>query len=1134
VNRLSILVCQVAALVLVASLTPTPTLAQAASARATGATSRRAQQAPIAPLAAPYDSAAFAALKWREIGPYRGGRSVAVAGSASRPWEYYFGTTGGGVFKSVDGGMSWAPVTDKYFGGAIGAIGISESNPDVVYVGTGEYPVRGNVSHGDGVFKSTDAGKTWTYLGLKETQQISRVKVNPSNPDIVYVGALGNLYKPTAERGVYKSTDGGKTFRKVLFRNDSTGVTDLVFDPKDPNVLYAALWQVYRKPWMLSSGGAGGGLFRSTDGGENWTELTKNTGLPKGLWGNVGVTVSPAKTSRVWAIIEADSGGVFRSDDAGRTWTKVNEERKLRQRAWYYTRIFADPKDTNAVYVLNVGFHKSTDGGKTYKGIAVPHGDNHDLWIAPNDPMRMIEGNDGSANVSFNGGKTWTEQDVATAQFYHVTTTNHFPYYVCGAQQDNSTLCGPSRWPGGIDISTWADAGGGESGYIAADPLNPNVTYAGSYGGLLTRRERLSGLETNVSPWPLNPMGHSSEDIRYRFQWTFPIMFSPHNPRKLYAAGSQLFMSTDEGQSWTIISPPLVRADPKTMGPSGGPITKDQTGVETYATIFALAESPVTAGVLWTGSDDGIVSVSRDAGKTWKDVTPKDLPEFARISQIDASRFGVGIAYVAANNYAMADKQPYLFKTTDYGATWRRIDNGIDREEFTRVVREDPEKRGLLYAGTERGAWVSFDDGANWQRLQLNLPKVPIHDLIVRDGDIILATHGRSFYILDDLSALRQMTPQVVAEKQHLFRPRDTYRIQWGGGFPGGGGDASGHPSGKNPPDGAIVYYHLKDANQEIGLDFLDAGGKVIRSFSSRQDSATAADSVAKAAKAKTREDSLLAAGLSKDSVAKLLAPKPGEEDQPDFEEIFLRGPKPPRVPNKAGLNQFAWNLRYPDASRFEGLVMWAATVQGPVAPPRTYAVRLNVNGEAAGTQTFKVLKDPRTKATPADLAEQFRFLIAVRDRVTDANDAVKTIRNVKYQIDDRIKQATAKPEFVRRITDEGTALREKLSGVEGEIYQVRNQSSQDPLNYPIRLNNKIAALLGVAGSAEGRPTKQTYTVFDTLSKELEVQLVKMRQAMAQDLPRLNSLLKQAGIDEIKPSTTELKKPDTIAERGRR
>jgi hypothetical protein len=628
----------------------------------------------------------------------------------------------------------------------------------------------------------------------------------------------------------------------------------------------------------------------------------------------------------------------------------------------------------------------------------------------------------------------------------------------------------------------------------------------------------------------MNPMGHSSEDIRYRFQWTFPIMFSPHNPRKLYAAGSQLFVTTDEGQSWTIISPPLVRADPKTMGPSGGPITRDQTGVETYATIFALAESPVTAGVLWTGSDDGIVSVSRDAGKTWKNVTPKDLPEFARISQVDASRFGAGTAYVAANRYALADKQPYLYKTTDYGATWRRIDNGIDREEFTRVVREDPEKRGLLYAGTERGVWMSFDDGANWQRLQLNLPKVPIHDLVVREGDIVLATHGRSFYILDDLSALRQMTPQAVAAKQHLFKPRDAYRIQWGGGF--FGGDVSGHPSGKNPPDGAIVYYHLKDANREVVLDFLDAKGKVIRSFTSKQDSAAAADSVRKMQQAKTREDSLLAAGLPKDSVTKLLAPKPDEEDEPDFEQIFLRGPKQPRVPNKAGLNQFAWNLRYPDASRFEGMVMWAAGVQGPVAPPGTYAVRLNVNGEAAGTQTFKVLKDPRTKATPADLAEQFRFLIAVRDRVTDANDAVKTIRNVKSQIDDRIKQAAAKPQLARQITDEGTSLKQTLTGVEGEIYQVRNQSSQDPLNYPIRLNNKIAALLGVAGSAESRPTKQSYTVFDTLSKELDVQLVRMRQAFSQQLPRLNGLLKEAGLDEIKPSTMELKKPDTVAGRG--
>jgi photosystem II stability/assembly factor-like uncharacterized protein len=1100
-------------------------IAGAQQTPSTGGTRAPARTAAVPFAPASFDSAAFGGLKYREIGPYRGGRSVAVAGSASRPLEYWMGTTGGGVFKTTDAGMTWQPVTDKYFGGTIGAIGVAESNPDVVYVGTGEYPIRGNNSHGDGVFKTTDGGKTWTFLGLKETQQISRVKVHPTNPDVVWVGAQGKVFAPNAERGVYKTTDGGKSWRKVLFRNDSTGITDLVLDPTNPNVLYAAFWQVYRTPWKLWSGGPGGGLFKSTNGGETWTEITRNQGLPKGIWGNVGITVSQANPNRVWAIIEADSGGVYRSEDAGRSWSYVNSERKLRQRAWYYTRIFADPKDVNTVWVLNVGLHRSTDGGKTYKTVGVPHSDNHDFWIAPNDPNRIINGNDGGANVTFNGGKVWTAQDYATAQFYHVTTTNHFPYYVCGAQQDNSTLCGPSRWPGGIGMGEWKDAGGGESGYIAAKPNDPSVTFAGSYGGLLTRMDRRTAVERNVSPWPLNPMGHSSEDIRYRFQWTFPIVFSPHDPNRLYATGSNVYVSTTEGESWQMISPALVRADPRTMGPSGGPITLDQTGVETYATIFAFAESPVRAGVLWAGSDDGVVHVSQDAGRTWQNVTPKDIPEFARMSLIDPSPYAAGAAYLAANRYQMDDKQPYLYRTTDYGRTWTRIDNGIDREQFTRAIRADPVRRGLLYAGTERGVWVSFDDGGSWQSLQLNLPKVPVHDLAIKEGDLVVGTHGRSFYILDDLSALRQMTPQVAQKPAHLFKPRDAHRIDWGGGFFGAGNAAVGEPAGANPPSGAIVYYHLAKANQEVTLEFLDGAGKLIKRFTSAQDSATAADSVAKARAAKTREDSLLAAGLSKDSVAKLLAP--GPEAEVDFEETFTRPPKPPRVANKAGLNSFAWNLRYPDASRFDGMILWAANVTGPIAPPGSYAARLTVDGQPQ-TQQLRILKDPRTRATPADVQAQFQTLLAIRDRVSEANDAVKLIRNVKSQIEDRTKQAAAKPDVARAVAEQGSALAGALSAVEGEVYQVRNQSSQDPLNYPIKLNNKLAALLGVVGSSEGRPQRQSLVVFDTLSKELAVQLDRMRRALDTQLPKLNAALRGAGIPEIEVP----KKGEVIANRA--
>jgi photosystem II stability/assembly factor-like uncharacterized protein len=1080
-----------------------------------------AQRVPLpgrgAPLptsaATTYDTTAFAALRWREIGPFRGGRSVAVAGSSKRPYEYYFGTTGGGVFKTTDGGVTWAPVTDKYFGGTIGAIGISESNPDIVYVGAGEYPIRGNVSHGDGVWRTSDGGKTWTSLGLLDTRQISRVRVNPTNPDIVYVGAQGHVFGPNAERGVFKTIDGGKTWRKILYRNDSTGITDLVLDPNNPEIIYAAFWQAWRTPWQLVSGGAGSGIFKSTDGGEHWTELTRNPGLPQGVIGNIGLAVSPSNSNRIWAIVEADSGGVFRSSDGGATWTRTNSDRRLRQRAWYYTRIFADPKDENSIYVLNTGMYRSTDGGKTFRGIQVPHGDNHDLWIAPNDPQRMIESNDGGANVSFNGGKAWTEQDQATAQFYHVVTTNHFPYRVCGAQQDNSTLCGPSRANGGISIDEWYDVGGGESGYIAVRPDSPDVVFAGSYGGLLTHKDIKTGFERDVNPWPNNPMGHDAADAKYRFQWTYPIVISPHNPSRMYVGSSVIFQSDDEGQSYKVISPDLTRHDPRTLGASGGPITKDQTSVEYYATVFTIAESPRTAGVIWAGSDDGLVNITRDGGKTWKNVTPAGLPEWARISMIDASSFATGTAYVAANRYQLDDMKPYLYKTNDYGEHWTAITNGIPATEFTRVVREDPEKAGLLYAGTERGVWVSFDDGASWQSLRRNLPIVPVHDLAIKEGDLIAATHGRSFWILDDLSALRQLTPSVPREPAHLFKPRKVYRAGFGGG--GGNGAAGGHPSGANPPSGAVIYYSLAQPRQLVTLDFLDPQGKVIRSFTSQQDPTVAADSIRADSIRTARNDSLRRAGLAPDTTTRSEAR--GEESPGD--EGPIRRPPPPRVANKAGLNMFAWNLRYPDASVFQNMIMWAGNVAGPAVLPGTYTVRMSVNGRQY-TQPFTVVRDPRVTASDADLREQFDLLMRIRDKTSQANDAVRTIRNLKAQLADRAQKITGPR--AATFTQLARDLSARLSVVEGEIYQVKNQSSQDPLNYPIKLNNKIAALAGVVGGVDARPTSQSYTVFTDLSSQLDRQLQAMRGALIV-LPAINGALKEAGLPAIVPSTEELK-----------
>jgi photosystem II stability/assembly factor-like uncharacterized protein len=1087
--------------------------------------------------AAPLDTAAVGSLRWRELGPFRGGRSAAVAGSVARPMEYWMGTTGAGVFKTTDGGQSWASMTDKYFGGTIGAIAVVPGNPDIVYVGGGEAPIRGNVSYGEGVWKTTDAGKTWTSLGLKATRHISRVRIDPTNPDVVYVAAEGNVWGPTPDRGVYRTRDGGRNWTKVLFRNDSTGVSDLAMDPRDPRVLYAAFWQAGRTPWTLVSGGEGSGIFKTTDGGDHWTEITRNPGLPTGLLGNIAVTVSPVNSNRVFALIEADSGGVYRSDDAGRTWQHINRDRALRQRAWYYTKIHADPTDSNVVYVNNVNFMKSTDGGRKFTPVrGIPHGDSHDFWIAANDDKRMIEGDDGGASVSTDGGKTWTDQDFATAQFYHVTTTTHFPYHVCGAQQDNSTLCGPSRKAGGIDASDWEEAGGGESGYIATRPDKPDITYAGSYGALITRKDMRTGLTRNINPAPDNPMGHSAEDLKYRFQWTFPIVVSPWNPNVLYATSQYVHRTTNEGQSWAVISPDLSRSDPKTLGPSGGPITKDQTSVEYYGVVFAFAESPKQKGVLWAGSDDGLVHVSRDDGHSWQNVTPKDMAIYTRVSIIEPSRFDAGTAYIAANRYQLNDMRPYLWKTTDFGRNWTRIDAGIDSTEFTRVIREDPERRGLLYVGTERGVWMSPNDGAGWQRLQLNLPPVPVHDLTIKEGDLIAATHGRSFWVIDDLSPLRQLSASVTSSQAHLFTPRDAYRVSFAGR--GRGAAAAGpnagpavHPVATSPSGGPVVHYWLKRAGREVRLDFLDARGSVIRSFTSRQDSATAADSVTRAGRSRARIDSLAAGGITRDSAERMVRrradaasaePAAGGDD----EDGSIRVPPPPRVANKAGINSFNWNMRYPDASSFQGLIMWAAGTQGPTAPPGTYQVRMYVDGALIGTERFALKKDPRSDATPADLAAQFAFLTQVRDRTTQANDAVKTIRFVKAQLTDREGKLTGAPLATLRTL--GAPFIAGLSTVEDSLYQTKNQSGQDPLNYPIRLNNKIAALGGVAGSGEFRPTDQTLTVFHDLSAQLDTELARMKHLMDGTLPSINQVLRANKQPEIVPAAKEVPKPTLV------
>jgi photosystem II stability/assembly factor-like uncharacterized protein len=1051
-----------------------------------------------------YDSTVFAGLTWREIGIFRGGRTVAVAGSAARPREYWIGTTGGGVFKSTDGGDTWTAAADKYFGGTIGAFGVSASNPDIVYVGSGEFPIRGNVSRGDGVFKTTDGGKTWTALGLAGTRQIARVRVHPTNPDIVYVAAQGDPFGPSADRGVYKSTDGGKTWNKVLFRNDSTGASDLILDPSNPDVLYATLWQTRRRPWTLTSGGAGSGIFKSTDAGAHWTELTHNPGLPTGMLGNMGITVSPVKPARVWALIEADSGGVYRSDDGGATWSWINHDHKLRVRAWYYMKIHADPKDSNEIYATNVIFYRSKDGGRTFQQINVLHGDTHDLWIAPNDPDRMIMGDDGGATVSINGGTTWSDQDFATAQFYHVATTNHFPYRVCGAQQDNSGVCGPSRWPGGIDRSQWYDVSG-ESGFIQARPDTPDVTFGGDNSGFLIRIDHRTNTGQIVNPWPDAPDGHPASEGKYRFQWTAPLLISPHDPNTMYIGGNVLFKTTNEGKSWTAVSPDLTRHDPATLGPSGGPITLDQTTAEYYATIFALAESPLVKGLIWVGSDDGLIHLTRDGGLHWANVTPAGFGDFTRVSIIEPSHYAPGTAYVAANRYQMQDEAPYIYKTTDYGKTWTKLVTGIPATEFARSVREDPVRRGLLFASTERGVYVSFSDGAQWQSLRRNLPIVPVHDLVIKDGDLIAATHGRSFWILDDISPLEQLADSTLAASGDLYRPRSPYRLDWGqsGGF----GDNPAHPVGKNPPSGAVIYYSLKTANQTITLDVLDSAGAVIRSFSSAQDSLTRADSLAGEASKKARTDSLHQAGITDSTkVDSILGDTLKDDDKP-----WPHRPAPePRLPNKAGLNRFAWSLRYPGARSFWGIRDIAT--DGPMALPGRYRLRLHVGNETY-VQPLVVRPDPRGHATPAALAQQFRLLRQIRDTVNAATSTIVALRNARAQLDDRI------PKLSGEAATRAQALRDRLWAAEDSLYQGRLQDIEDELIYAGRPVERISSLSGMAESADGRPPQQVYDVFAMFAPALQKELQAAHDALG--------AVSGAGLS-ITPGTVELRKPAPV------
>jgi len=1081
------------------------------------------QTQPTRETGLPLRPAAVHTMRWRCIGPHRGGRVVAVAGDPSDPAVFYFGACAGGVWKTTDGGQYWRNVSDGFFTtAAVGAIAVSESDPNVIYVGTGETCIRGNVSHGDGVYKSTDGGKTWTNVGLRDTRHIGKIRIHPQNPDIVYVAALGHAFGPNEERGVFRSTDGGKTWEKVLYRSPNTGAVDLSMDPNNPRILYATMWQARRTFWSLSSGGPECGIFKSTDGGDTWVDISRNEGLPKGILGKIGVAVSPAQPDRVYAIVEAEDGALFRSDDGGQTWQRLSEQPGLRWRAWYYMHIYADPLDPDTVWVLNGECWKSIDGGKTFVSVPTPHGDNHDLWIDPKNPLRMIEGNDGGACVTYNGGRSWsTLYNQPTAQMYHVTADNQIPYRVYGSQQDNTAISIPSMSVlGAITPSEWYEPGGGESGYIAVRPDDPNIVFGGAIGsgegnGRLTRYDHRTGHIRNITVWPVDQgMGDGAETLKYRFQWTFPIVISPHDPNVLYVCSNVVHRSTDEGMSWEVISPDLTRNDKTKQQASGGPITKDNTGAEVYDTIFAFVESPHEPGVFWVGTDDGLVHLSRDGGKTWQDITPPDLEPWTLVSVLEVSPHDPATAYIAATRYKHDDYRPYLYKTNDYGKTWTKIVDGIPEDDFTRVIREDPNRRGLLYAGTETGIYISFDDGGHWQRFQLNLPVCPIHDLMVKGTDLIAATHGRSFWILDDLTPLHQMADGLADKPVHLFTPRDTTRFKV---YKGYGSESKTETSyrmagplvfgyrkretptgttveelldaGENPPNGVIITYWLKEQPEgEVTLTILDEAGNEIRTFSSEPPKpAQLADGSAPS----PRERAMIEGGEA-----------PGSEEK-----------KEPRVPKDAGLNRFVWDMRVPGPTMVPGDKTTEDYRDGPVVVPGTYQVRLTV-GEESQTATFRILKDPRIAATDEDLAEQFQLLLAIRDKVSEVHEAVNTIRDVRRQVDDWARRAGER-DGGSAVVDAAKSLREKLTAIEEELIQVKGD---DPRQFPSKLNWKLAVLTVFVDSDDARPTKQARDAFAELAAQADTHLAALRQVLDTDLAAFDRAVRDAGIPAVVPT----------------
>ena len=1027
-------------------------------------------QTLIAQEAPDWDSVVQGALmegyRWRNLGPDRGGRSIAVSGVRGQPDVAYFGAVGGGLWKTTNGGDDWASITDfKITSASVGAVAVSETNPNFVVIGTGETCIRGNIMPGDGVYRSLDAGETWEHIGFSESHGISKIRIHPTNPDIMFVASFGKYSAASEERGVFKTTDGGDTWRRVLFANDWSGAIDLAMDRNDPNVLYASLWRAFRKEYTMSSGGEGSGMYKSTDGGETWTEITRNPGMPQeGTVGRIGLAVSSANSNRVYALFEHDNGGLFRSDDAGATWELVNDNRQIRQRAFYYTHVFADHQDEDVVYLQNTGLYKSTDGGESYTSIANgTHGDHHDFWIDPDDPNHLIDGNDGGGAVSFDEDVVWTDQEFSTSQFYHAVTTKHIPFHVCGSQQDNSTLCLPSDWnagrlssrtetqalagqPGSITDGSMDVAyrvGGGEPGYIAPDPKDLNVFFSGTNNGrYIDRFNRTLNQGREVNPYPWFYSGEPALDMVERWQWTFPIIFSPLDPNTLYTSSNRLWRTTDNGKSWDNMSPDLTRADPSTLGHSGGPITGDMNGPEVYATIFSVGPGKIDMDVIWTGSDDGLVHVTRDGGANWTNVTPSDMPDFGRVSQIDASAFSSGTAYVSVRRPLLDDFAPYIWKTNDYGQSWTKIVNGLRDDDYVHVVREDPNRQGLLYAGTQHGVYISYDDGSNWNPLNPGFPDIPVVDLIVEHDELAIASHGRGFWVLDNMAPLRQAAAGITDEGSFLFDPPAAYRSA----------------------NGASLSYWLEDVPSEAMLEIVDGSGEVVRTF---------------------------------------------HPEDPDATRDRWSGAS---LPVEAGLNQLRWDLRTDPAPAFPGMILWGVRTMAPVVPPGTYSVRLTADGRTQ-TSSLEVRANPWiTDITVADMQAQYTFGKAIKEKVVEANSSVIAIRRMKAQLEDRYEQSDD-----RALRQAGDRLTGNASEVEANIYQVRNRSGQDPLNFPIKVNNRLANLLSMSERGDGPPNDGMREVFQIMVDELQGYTDRLAEVWETDLAAVNRELLRLNLLPLDP-----------------